>query len=146
MSKRDAIIVDIDGTLSDLSNRIHHISNGKRDFDAFFAECHQDACKDYVKFMCNTYGGIVILLTGRYEELRKKTKKWLLENNIMYNYLYMKPDSMKYVKDTVFKKEMYLDVISRSFSIKYAIDDRDEVLEMWSSIGIKAYHESFFNS
>ena len=41
--KQKAIIVDIDGTIGDLSHRLHHIKNpeGKKDFDKFHAEAHK---------------------------------------------------------------------------------------------------------
>ena len=142
MAKKNAIIVDIDGTLTDTVNRIHYITNGKRDFESFFAECHKDPCKDHIKAICNSYSGIVILLTGRHEELREKTEKWLSSYNVYYDFLYMKPNSMQYIKDVVFKKEIYLDVISRSFDIDYAIDDRELILDMWASVGVEAHHES----
>ena len=32
-----AFIFDIDGTLADASHRLHHIQNGNKDWDAFFA-------------------------------------------------------------------------------------------------------------
>ena len=48
--KTKAIIVDIDGTLSDLTHRLHHVKNpeGKKHFDNFFAEAHKDTPKQNV--------------------------------------------------------------------------------------------------
>ena len=40
--KIKTIIVDIDGTLADLSHRRHHVENGKRNWSAFFAELSND--------------------------------------------------------------------------------------------------------
>ena len=37
------LIVDIDGTIADLSHRLHHINGSSRkDWDAFFAACKYD--------------------------------------------------------------------------------------------------------
>ena len=36
------IICDIDGTLADLHHRLHHIKNGNKNWDAFFAEVKDD--------------------------------------------------------------------------------------------------------
>lgn len=142
MAKQNAIIVDIDGTLSDASGRLHYITNGNKNFKAFFAECHKDPCREHIKAICKCYPGVVLLLTGRHEELRKTTEKWLNDNEVHYDYLFMKPNHKQFIKDVVFKKEIYLDVISRVYDIDYAIDDRELILEMWASIGVTAFHES----
>ena len=41
MSK-PAIIVDLDGTVADLSHRLHHINGKHRNWDAFFAGVDKD--------------------------------------------------------------------------------------------------------
>lgn len=38
-----AVIFDIDGTLADLSHRLHHVSGKPKNWDAFFAEADRDA-------------------------------------------------------------------------------------------------------
>ena len=35
------IIVDIDGTIADVRHRLHHVKDGKKDWNAFHAELHR---------------------------------------------------------------------------------------------------------
>lgn len=37
-----AVVFDIDGTLSDASHRLHHVTGGNRNWDAFFTEMAAD--------------------------------------------------------------------------------------------------------
>ncbi|WP_227254813.1 c-type cytochrome [Frigoriglobus tundricola] len=38
-----AVIFDIDGTLADLTHRLHHIRNGSHNWDGFFPACGNDS-------------------------------------------------------------------------------------------------------
>jgi phosphoglycolate phosphatase-like HAD superfamily hydrolase len=36
------VIFDLDGTLADLTHRLHYVKNGNRNWDKFFEECDKD--------------------------------------------------------------------------------------------------------
>jgi len=77
-------IFDIDGTLADNEHRMHHLENGKKEWDAFFAKQHLDEPYDAVLdvFHALMYrhvsrGSKFIILTARDERFREDTKEWL---------------------------------------------------------------------
>jgi phosphoglycolate phosphatase-like HAD superfamily hydrolase len=39
------VIFDLDGTLCDISHRLHFIENGNKDWDGFYAACPDDVPK-----------------------------------------------------------------------------------------------------
>ena len=77
-----AIIVDIDGTLADLSHRLHHIKGGRRDYEAFYAAMGADPLikpiRDLVGILYEgayaTGEPVIILCSGRPERYRKVTQ------------------------------------------------------------------------
>jgi FMN phosphatase YigB (HAD superfamily) len=40
-----AILFDVDGTLANCEHRVHHVQNGNRDWNKFFAEMHLESPK-----------------------------------------------------------------------------------------------------
>ena len=87
------VIFDLDGTLSDSTNREHFIKENK--WDEFFDACGNDPVikpvADLLAALFKTNYRILII-TGRPERVRKNTESWLLRNFIMYDRLYMRKD------------------------------------------------------
>jgi hypothetical protein len=80
----------------------------------------------------------IIILSGRDEVCRPETEKWLNDNDIPYNRLYMRPKgSME--KDTIVKKRLFNENIKDKFRIIGIFDDRPVVIRMWKSMGIKVF-------
>ncbi len=138
----DAILVDIDGTIADHSHRLHHIRNEPRDYDSFFAAMGEDTpihdilwlidslitahyeCGDFVFFIC----------TGRPEDYRNVTKEWLQEHamrleNVAHELL-MRP-SKDFRKDSIIKDEMRQIIEGWGFNIRFVLEDRQSVCQMW---------------
>ena len=68
MTKMPAFIFDIDGTLSDPKNRLHHLKNGNRDWEAFLAAVGLDEVHEDVRTMAwdlAVRGYKILLVTGR---------------------------------------------------------------------------------
>lgn len=68
------VIFDLDGTLADLSHRVHHVRNGSRNWDAFFAECGDDAVIEPVRELAQALhraGYRIILASGRTDKVRR---------------------------------------------------------------------------
>ena len=126
------IIFDIDGTLSDPSQRLHFLEN--KDWDSFYEHCDEDPVISHVSFLAQELGKDhrIFILTGRPERVRKKTQKWLMEHCIPYDRLLMRKDG-DHRPDYVIKAEM---VDSLKLPIWLAIDDRDRVVKMFRDKGI----------
>ena len=129
-SKEECIIVDVDGTLS-------HINNCRNPYDASsaFEDTLDDAVSSIVA-MAYQNGYKVMVLTGREEKYREVTISWLENNGVPFDELYTRADG-DYRKDAVVKEELYEKHIKNRFNVKFVLDDRNQVCDMWREIGLK---------
>jgi hypothetical protein len=132
----EIVIFDIDGTLADISGRRHHVEKRPKDWEAFFRGIPQDKAIQSMVRLCNILyqSGIKILLcSGRREQDRTATVKWLTQEGVQYHELILRRDNDKR-SDTVVKREM-LAGLDRS-KILFVVEDRSGVVEMWRSEGL----------
>jgi predicted secreted acid phosphatase len=132
----EIVIFDIDGTLADVSERLHHIKKKPKDWDAFFRGIPQDKAIRSMVRLCNILyaSGIKVLLcTGRREKDRAETVKWLVQQGVNYHELILRPDGDRR-SDVIVKREM-LAGLDKS-KILFVVEDRSGVVEMWRSEGL----------
>jgi len=132
----EIVIFDIDGTLADVSERLHHIKKKPKDWDAFFRGIPQDKAIRSMVRLCNILysSGIKILLcTGRREKDRAETVKWLEQQGVNYHELILRPNGDRR-SDVIVKREM-LAGLDKS-KILFVVEDRSGVVEMWRSEGL----------
>lgn len=135
------IVFDIDGTLADIKHRLHHIINPeeKKDWEAFNAASEYDALNKHIAAinyrMCgrSRYGSIIV--SGRSENYRSITEKWLLQHNIYCDYIFMR-QSGDFRSDAIIKEEIIINNI-KDAPILFVVDDRDRVVEVWRKHGYK---------
>jgi hypothetical protein len=145
ISKPKAIIVDLDGTLCNAKHRLHHIEKAPKDWDAFFAAAHADEpnqwCVDLIRGLHKLGEYQIVFLTGRGEEDRKLTERWLLDHLpaglVANSDLLMRPADDRR-KDTQVKTEIYETQIAPNYRVMLAIDDRCSVIQMWRGLGVPA--------
>jgi phosphoglycolate phosphatase-like HAD superfamily hydrolase len=128
---REAIIVDIDGTLAD--NKL-----GKRGiFDWHLVSGDQPHLDIIELVTLYKYAGYAILVvSGRDEICRGDTEDWLEIHDVPCDELFMRPlDDNR--KDTVIKEEIYRAKIEGDYSIRVVLDDRQQVVDMWRSLGLR---------
>ena len=132
----EIVIFDIDGTLADVSERIHHVKKKPKNWNAFFQGIAQDKALHSMVRLCNILyaSGIRILLcSGRNEEHRPQTVQWLAQQGVNSHELILRRDcDMR--SDMVVKREMLVG-IERS-KILFVVEDRGRVVEMWRSEGL----------
>jgi phosphoglycolate phosphatase-like HAD superfamily hydrolase len=141
-------IFDIDGTLSDPKHRVHLIlgHQGKKihspQWDAFL-----DAAKDdepiwpMVHLAQQLFEHTPITLcTGRREDQREMTVKWLDQAEVGYDTLVMRPQDDRR-SDTVVKPEQLLKILGGGVhpipGIITIFEDRKRVTAAWRALG---YH------
>jgi len=132
----ELVIFDIDGTLADVSERIHHLKKKPKNWNAFFAGMAQDKAIHSMVRLCNILhaSGIrIILCSGRSEEHRDETVKWLAGQGVNYHDLLLRKDHDRR-SDTVVKREM-LATLDKS-KVLFVVEDRSRVIEMWRSEGL----------
>jgi len=139
VNKSKWIIFDIDGTLADISHRLHHIKGDKKDWNAFNSGIMHDAVKKDIKelyIICEETLNHIAIVTGRFEKYRKETEKWLLDNLFFYDELHMRPDD-DYSSDYIIKEMIWeKNFRNKNRDIVFIVDDRQQVVDMWRSKGI----------
>lgn len=141
---RNICIFDLDGTLSNGNHRLHLLP--KKDlhltesWTAFNMSAGGDApITDTILVMkaMRAAGFIVIILTGRSDEAREITEKWLVQNGASHYDLLIMRSASDNRKDTVIKEEILRKIgIER---IVAAWDDSPTVIAHFRSLGITTY-------
>lgn len=143
------VIVDIDGTIADCRHRRHFIHDPerkqfvhdtkKKDWPAFFEAMKDDAVIEpvviLVKKLMECEHIEIRLVTGRPSNYRSLTEKWLQDNDIYYHELYMRNEG-DFRQDYIVKEEILNGFKLRSWIPDLAIDDKQEVVDMWRRNGI----------
>ena len=132
----EIVIFDIDGTLADVSERIHYVQKKPKNWNAFFQGMAQDKAILSMVRLCNLLyaSGIkIILCSGRSEEHRTETVRWLAEKGVNFHELLLRSDGDRR-SDAIVKREM-LAGLDRS-QILFVVEDRSRVVAMWRSEGL----------
>jgi predicted kinase len=134
---RKAVIVDIDGTLA-LN------LGGRSPYD--WQRVGEDSVNRPVADMVDMFqqaGYELILMSGRDEICREATEQWLFDNGILtdrlgwevFPHLFMRAHEDNR-KDSIVKLELFDLLVRDHFDVKYVIDDRNQVVAAWRSIGL----------
>lgn len=139
MTKKNIAIIDIDGTIANIDHRLHLIQHNNpedRDWDAFHADCINDApITEMIDLVnCLSVNYIIVLITSRMERNRTDTTKWLDTHGLFFDRLHMRKEN-DYRMDAMIKPEMLSkEDLQR---VAFAIDDRQQVVDMWRALGIR---------
>lgn len=137
------VIVDIDGTLADITHRLHLIAKPKPRWPEFFDACDGDApIKTVLKMVHSIRRGEpspgmenrLIFCTGRPEHTRGKTRYWLHKQSLN-GPLYMRADG-DFREDSIIKRELLVRIREDGYDPVLAIDDRKRVVDMWRAEGL----------
>lgn len=147
--KRKCIIVDLEGTLSDCSHRIHHLMN--KDYDKWNELFHLDPINsEFIKVFEENFTQItipsIILCTAKEMRFRKDVERWLCSNKIPFSgvkrSIWGFINSIHYRKtgDTRSSVEVKADMvegINKDYQITKAYDDRKDIRDMYNKYGIE---------
>lgn len=131
-ARRKAVVVDIDGTLA-------HNTSGRGWFEN--DKVHLDSVDEVVRMVVEGFKAkqySIIVLSGREGTsiCRGLTAKWLTENKVPYDYLFMRLEG-DFRDDATVKEEIYWEEIHDMFDVVCVIDDRPKVCRAWRAIGLK---------
>lgn len=127
-----AIIVDLDGTLALMGDRGPY-----EQYRVYEDTVNPGVFPIVSSFMQNPFCQ-VIFATGREEDCRSETVRWLKDKCGFDsdNYLlYMKADKDSR-KDTVTKAEIFNEKIKGKYNVLFCLDDRWRVTQMWRELGL----------
>ncbi len=134
----EAIIVDIDGTVAHMA--------GRSPYD--YTQVHTDTVDEHIKWLVNhvwDYGDPIVdvlFVSGRDDECREATVKWLADNDIHCDELYMRPTGAKdergnKLPDYLVKYDLFNENIRGKYNVRFVLDDRDQVVNLWRAMGLK---------
>lgn len=144
MNRQPAIIFDRDGTLAS----VKYIAPTTRDdgaWAAFNAALPFDAPVPEIVALCRSIrpGVTRIMTSGRMAGDRPgdvhrwyAMRAWLDKHNIPIDLLFMR-DGGDTRRDSIVKAEMYRRHIEPYYDVRYVVDDRPEVCDMWESLGLQ---------
>lgn len=141
-----AIIVDIDGTVAH--------ATGRSPYD--YSQVHTDEVDpdvaglvediyDYRHYECCYPMGDytrVLFVSGRDDECKEATEGWLALKRIRYDELHMRPtkavDSRgNKLPDYLIKYDIFNTYIRGKYNVRFVLDDRNQVVDMWRKLGLK---------
>lgn len=122
------IVCDLDGTLCDIEHRVHHIKDGKKDWDRFFDAMVYDKLNGHVKsLIVDSYAGTpCVFVTGRPESHRILCVQWLDYYEVPYHSILMRRTNDRR-PDWVIKAELIEKYLNPA-KIEMWIDDRASVI------------------
>ena len=130
------VIVDLDGTLADGEHRVHHLRKEKRDWDAYYEECHLDEPHPEMVALVNALADdyLIVILTGRREETREVTEEWLDNQEVTYHMLIMRPEGNR---EDDHKWKLSVGRLMGFHNIAFVIEDRNRIVEAWRESGVR---------
>lgn len=135
--KHPAIIVDMDGTLSDCTHRRHFVEGKRQNYDAFYRRCGDDPLHEHIALIVRRMAQdhAVLVTTGRPARYAGVTAIWLGLNDVPFDHILTRADG-DYRADDVVKEEILDRDILPSYRVVFALDDRARVVQMWRKRGI----------
>ena len=125
------VVVDIDGTISKVGDRIKCLEQSPKDWNSFYARCGEDlpneGVLELVKVLQLEYK--IIFVSGRRESCRWDTKEWLDTYGINnYLGLLLRKDG-DYRHDTIVKPDLLLNFLGSYDEVAFVLGDRSSVVK-----------------
>lgn len=131
------IIIDIDGTAAIVSHRLDNI------YDA--SDCENDPVNVPVINTVKLFqekGYKIFFFSGRSDAYEEQTKNWMELNGITYDKLVMRKDG-DVRKDSILKEEMYNHHVKNDYYVEFILDDRNQVVDKWRSMGLTVFQVAY---
>lgn len=134
--KGDFVIVDLDGTLCDITDRRHFVTDdgNEKNWKAFFENIPGDKLRpevaEIVKYL-NRTGKKIVYMSGRPEEYKQQTLEWLMRNDMDFNFTLIMRKKGDRRHDVIVKREFLNKYFPNREQIIGVIDDRPAVVRMW---------------
>lgn len=135
-----AIICDLDGTVAKCGDR--NIYDGSK---AHLDTVHEDvwsAVTGFANYAAGVDGVEIIFMTGRSDEHRKVTEDWIAKHLMSDSYLQLhmrRAVEDKGRKDADVKYDLFNAHLRGKYNVIAAFDDRNQVVDLWRSMGIRTF-------
>lgn len=129
--KKSVYIVDIDGTIAIMHNR-SPFDESKVENDYL-----NDPVVSIIDHLYNA-GQSILLVSGRSDNCRPETLRWLSKHSIQFDELHMRTDEEMQtgVKDVAVKTRILEEEILPRYNVIAVFDDRDQTVAGWRAHGL----------
>ena len=139
---KNIVIVDIDGTISKVGDRLKYLQHDKPDWDSFYDACFDDEpILPIIDLVYSLYLNQfqLVFCTGRRDSVRDQTINWFNK--------YFEPEIAKYSKllmrkshdfrhDTEVKPELLKNANINLEDIAFVLEDRNSMVQKWRELGL----------
>ena len=136
------VIVDIDGTVSRVGDRLTYLVQSPKDWDSFYEDCFDDEpIQEIIDLVVSLFdsGYTIVFCTGRRESTRQKTLNWIdkhFPSHFGYGKLLMRQNN-DYRHDTETKIEACSGCGIMLQDINFVLEDRNSMVNKWRTLGVK---------
>lgn len=126
-----AVICDIDGTLA-------HMNDLRGPFD--YMKIGDDECDRIIRDLLISLSADdhhIIIMSGREDSCREATIQWLNKHDVPAHALLLMRKTGDHRKDSIIKLEMFEAEVNGKYDVRFVLDDRKQVVDMWRAEGIK---------
>ena len=138
-----AVVFDIDGVLSDATNRQHYLEGegDQRDWRGFFDACGDDPLLEDVAGLVEVLDHelAVVLLTGRPVRVQPATLAWLERYGLRWDLLIMR-NRGDYSTAPEFKRQTVGELRDLGFDLRLAFEDDIRNRDMFKSEGVRCVY------
>lgn len=132
----DAIIVDVDGTLA------HSTGRSPYDYSRVTEDAVDPIIRAILRFVDDRQDHEILIVSGRDDTCYAETERWLQDHQIPHDALIMRPTEAKdsrgnKLPDYIVKYNLFNEHIRGKYNVRFVLDDRQQVVDMWRSLGLK---------
>ena len=135
----EAVIVDIDGTLAEMVGRSPY------DYSRVYEDQVREPVADLVRLVGEHYR--VIVVSGRKDDCEGQTRAWLVDNGIPFDDLLLRPtgakDRLGDLPDYDVKLALFNEHVRDQYWVRFVLDDRDQVVELWRELGLDCFQVNY---
>lgn len=134
---KNTVVIDLDGTLADISHRRHLVTREKPDWDSFYDQVYADDVNGWCSSLMSAMkmaGYKVVIVSARRRSTLTSTYQWLVKHRIPFEDLFLLRKDDDHRPDTELKQN-WLDAYGPE-KVFFVVDDRQKVVDMWRANGI----------
>jgi FMN phosphatase YigB (HAD superfamily) len=138
---RYIVLFDLDGTLADITHRRHLVESEPKHWREFYAACPDDEVNPAVAAAFHAHraaGSAVWIVSGRSDEVRKETERWLKLNGLEPDWMLMRK-AKDHQPDHKLKRSWVDCAAIPIDKVLCVYDDRSSVVAMWRELGLVCF-------
>lgn len=138
---QERVVFDLDGTLALIDHRRHMVECQRPNWPSFFRACaHDKPNRPVIRTaeIMRRAGLEIWIVSGRSDEVRRITEKWLKRHSVPYDQLIMRRAGDR-TPDHTLKARWVAELNLSPENVLAVYDDRDSVVAMWRRRGFACF-------